>query len=536
MHGFFMDKYEKTRTDYERVMGSNPSTAKGCEECPVDNMRWDEAREFSRKSSKRFPTETEWEYADRAVTTTQFSFENTLPSDPANFNSYNNYRRANDHPIKSLDPHTAGHFKLFDDPHWCTCASGIVAVIVAVLFSIFAPMPDRKAENVDYLLFYEPVARMLLNKSFFNPTMAQERQTFRYPPGLSFMLAGVFAAAGSAHVPEGLAYRLFAILCAAISAMLAFKIGCWFWSTRGALCVALAWSSYPLWLWSLAQPVSETPFVPVLMMSILLLLDIFHGCKSPIVKSALLGFAYGVAMLIRPIALLLPLLGACVIIGSMAYRRMRTRFALTVVMIATACAVIAPWELWMHAKTGAILPLSQNGPVSMYDGLTFTINGTDFRQPLAMPADVEALMRRINVAYAESQTFRHIASTLAHEAVVAPGAVLKLALIKAGRSWFGTNSHRRESGVLAAQLVYLVFGLTGMALYFKRRRGARAVVLVMVLHLAYFWLMTMAFLSLVRYMMPVMALLFVFLPANLLALKKKKIVESAGSVSAAALQ
>jgi len=432
--------------------------------------------------------------------------------------------------MKTLDPHAAGHFKVFDNPRWCTYASAVAAVIAAVLFSAFVPMPDRKAENVDYLYFYEPVARMIVDKSFFNPTVTQTRQTFRYPPGLSFMLAGVFAAAGAAHVPEDLAYRLFAILCAAISAMLAFKIGCWFWSTRGALWVALAWSTYPLWLWSLAQPVSETPFVPVLMVSVLLLLDIFHGCKSPFVKSALLGLAYGIAMLIRPIALLLPLLGACVIIASLAYGRTGKRFALAAVMIAAACATIAPWEAWMHAKTGAILPLSQNGPISMYDGLTFTINGKEFRQPLAMPADVEALMRRIDRAYAESQTFRGIASTLAHEAFLAPGAVCKLALIKAGRSWYGTNSHRRESGVLVAQLVYLVFCLAGMALYFKRKRGARAVALVMVLHLTYFWFMTMAFLSLARYMMPVMALLFVFLPANLLALKKKKIVASAGSV------
>jgi len=86
MHGFFMDKYEVTRADYERVMGTNPSTAKGCEECPVDNVSWDEAREFCQKSGKRLPTEAEWEYADRAGTTTQFAFGNTLSSDQANFN------------------------------------------------------------------------------------------------------------------------------------------------------------------------------------------------------------------------------------------------------------------------------------------------------------------------------------------------------------------------------------------------------------------------------------------------------------------
>jgi formylglycine-generating enzyme required for sulfatase activity len=84
--GFFMDKYEVTRGNYERAMGTNPSTAKGCEDCPVDNVSWSDAQEFCQKAGKRLPTEAEWEYACRAGTTTQFAFGNTLTGEQANFN------------------------------------------------------------------------------------------------------------------------------------------------------------------------------------------------------------------------------------------------------------------------------------------------------------------------------------------------------------------------------------------------------------------------------------------------------------------
>lgn len=86
IHGFYMDKYEVTRAEYERTMGTNPSTAKGCDECPVDNVSWNDAQEFCAKEGKRLPTEAEWEYACRAGTSGQFAFGNTLSSDQANFN------------------------------------------------------------------------------------------------------------------------------------------------------------------------------------------------------------------------------------------------------------------------------------------------------------------------------------------------------------------------------------------------------------------------------------------------------------------
>lgn len=89
--GFYLDKYEVTRAEFEKVMGVNPSSSRGCEKCPVENVTWDEADQYCRKLGKRLPSEAEWEYACRAGTTSKFHYGDVLSGEMANFDSKSSF-------------------------------------------------------------------------------------------------------------------------------------------------------------------------------------------------------------------------------------------------------------------------------------------------------------------------------------------------------------------------------------------------------------------------------------------------------------
>lgn len=77
---FYMGKYEVTQAQWTAVMSNNPSYYKGCDQCPVEQVSWDETQEFIRllngmqsQYSYSLPTEAEWEYAARAGTTGDYA-------------------------------------------------------------------------------------------------------------------------------------------------------------------------------------------------------------------------------------------------------------------------------------------------------------------------------------------------------------------------------------------------------------------------------------------------------------------------------
>lgn len=76
---FYMGKYEITQEQWEAVMGANPSHFKG-EKNPVDSVSWEDCQAFLKKLSEKapgkifkLPTETQWEYACRAGSKTEYT-------------------------------------------------------------------------------------------------------------------------------------------------------------------------------------------------------------------------------------------------------------------------------------------------------------------------------------------------------------------------------------------------------------------------------------------------------------------------------
>ena len=123
---FYIGKTEVTQKQWRDIMGNDPSYFKNCDNCPVEQVSWDDIQGFLQKLNQktgkiyRLPTEAEWEYAARGGNKSKrytYSGSNN-PSDVAWFTVNS---RSKTHPAAQLQPNELGIYDMSGNVYeWCS--------------------------------------------------------------------------------------------------------------------------------------------------------------------------------------------------------------------------------------------------------------------------------------------------------------------------------------------------------------------------------------------------------------------------------
>ena len=121
-----MGKYEVTQALWQSVMGYNPSTFKGCNECPVEEVSPVQVDSFIQKLNKltgkkyRLPTEAEWEYAALGGNKTQgYKYAGSNDLNEVAWDKYNADNKT--HPVGLKKPNELGLYDMSGNA-WELCS------------------------------------------------------------------------------------------------------------------------------------------------------------------------------------------------------------------------------------------------------------------------------------------------------------------------------------------------------------------------------------------------------------------------------
>jgi 4-amino-4-deoxy-L-arabinose transferase-like glycosyltransferase len=327
-----------------------------------------------------------------------------------------------------------------------------------------------------------------------------------YPPGYPLLLAGLFTVADMFRQTGDAVVAMFGVVAMIATAILFFTLARTLFSSGWAFLATAAWITYPFALWATKQPNSEIAFLPFFYGSLLLVWQ--QRWKHSLSSAFLCGILAGCAMLIRPAAMGLPVVYAILLWWWS--RKSQTRLLPTLaIFFAGTALLVVPWLAWLYQETHRFVLMSTNGVPSIRDGLTFAVELKEYRLPMTLPADVDALMNQLSTRMAMVESIKELVTGVIAIAVEHPLATVKLFLWKAVRSWYATDSHRLELGSALIQIIYLTTATLGGLVAWRLRDKWRDYVIFTLLLVLYFWVTTISVLSILRYMMPVMGLLII---------------------------
>lgn len=387
-----------------------------------------------------------------------------------------------------------------------------IAISFLTIFQWVLPAQYKEENELsDYARFYKPVGEAIAQgNGLVTPT---GEPAVRYPPGFPLVIASLLTVEDHAGIPYATLMTGYLVICGALSTVLMFKMSELLWGIYPALLTALIWLTYPVALWSLKQPNSETIFMVVFLSGFYVFLSAYLRNSETPHWYFLSGVLIGLSMLIRPAALAVGIILFIFLIWQNKTSKWLPRLTIAGSLLLGNILVVTPWQLWLNSKTEELNVLSTGGAPSIVDGLTFAVNDKGYREIITIPMEVKEVQNSILADSDNVKTLPDILSILSEQFGEHPSGVIQLFMLKGARSWYATDSMSLESYLLLIQAVYLVTISIAIVLVWRQKNQTRKAMIPIILLTLYFWGMTILVLSIVRYMLPTMALLFLLIPA-----------------------